>query len=190
MDYIKRTKQRYDELARSHEWRHTDLTPGLVARFTAMLLGERILDLGSGAGRDTLTLKRYGVHVQGMDISEEMLAVAKQTVGDPDVAFTKGDFRNLPYPDDMFDGIWANMSLLHLMKKDLPIALSQVRRVLKDTGVLYASFLSEGEDGFIDGLYYAFYTPQELDEIFEKSGFTIFDQVVSDDTVHLFARKN
>lgn len=187
MDYIKRTKQRYDELARSHEWRHTDLTPSLVVRFTTMLLGERILDLGSGAGQDTLTLKRYGVHVQGMDISEEMLAVAEQTVGG--VSFQKGDFRNLPYPDDMFDGIWANMSLLHLMKKDLPVALSQVRRVLKDTGVLYASFLTEGEDGFIDDLYYAFYSADDLHRIFEQSGFTIFDEVAGEGTMHLFARK-
>jgi len=188
MDYIKRTKQRYDELARSHEWRHTDLTPGLVVRFTTMLLGERILDLGSGAGQDTLTLKRYGVHVQGLDISEEMLAIAQETVHD--VSFQKGDFRNLPYPDKIFDGIWANMSLLHLDKKDLPVALSQVRRVLGDTGVLYASFLTEGEDGFIDGLYYAFYSPDELRQIFAKSGFAIFDELVSWDTVHLFMRKN
>lgn len=187
MEYIKRTKQRYDELARSHEWRHTELTPGLVVRFTEMLLGDRILDLGSGAGRDTLTLKRYGVHVEGLDISEEMLAVAKQTVDG--VPFQKGDFRNLPYPDDMFDGIWANMSLLHLMKKDLPVALSQVRRVLNDAGVLYASFLTEGEDGFIDGLYYAFYSPSELHEIFDRCGFAIFDEVAGGDTIHLFARK-
>jgi ubiquinone/menaquinone biosynthesis C-methylase UbiE len=188
MDYIKKTKQRYDELARSQEWRHTDLTPGLVVRFTTLLLGDKILDLGSGAGQDTLTLKRYGVHVQGMDISEEMLAVAQQTV--EGVPFQKGDFRNLPYPDGMFDGIWANMSLLHLMKKDLPVALSQISRVLNDTGVLYASFLTEGEDGFIDGLYYAFYSPAELRRIFKECRFTIFDELESGDTVHLFARKN
>ncbi|WP_200759948.1 class I SAM-dependent methyltransferase [Effusibacillus dendaii] len=187
MDYIKQTKQRYDELARSHEWRHTELTPSLVVRFTAMLTGERILDLGSGAGRDTLTLKRYGVHVQGMDISEEMLAVAQQNVGD--VEFQKGDFRNLPYPDQSFDGIWANMSLLHLSRHDLPVALSQIKRVLNDTGVLYASFLTGGDDGFIDGLYYAFYSPNELHEIFDKSGFAIFDELVSGDSVHLFLRK-
>ncbi|WP_018132842.1 class I SAM-dependent methyltransferase [Effusibacillus pohliae] len=187
MDYIKRTKQRYDQLARSHEWRHTELTPGLVVRFTTMLLGDKVLDLGSGAGRDTLTLKRYGVHVQGLDISEEMLAIAQKTVND--VPFRKGDFRNLPYPDDMFDGIWANLSLLHLMKQDLPVALSQVRRVLKDTGVLYASFLTEGEDGFIDDLYYAFYKPEELHRIFDESGFAVFDEVANRDTMHLFARK-
>ncbi|GAX91926.1 class I SAM-dependent methyltransferase [Effusibacillus lacus] len=187
MDYIKRTKQRFDELARSHAWRHTELTPGMVVRFTTMLLGERVLDLGSGAGRDTLTLKHYGVHAQGLDISEEMLAIAQQTVGE--ATFQKGDFRNLPYPDDMFDGIWANMSLLHLMKKDLPVALAQVRRVLKDTGVLYASFLTGGEDGFVDDLYYAFYMLEELHEIFKRAGFVIFDEVAGDGAVHLFARK-
>lgn len=187
MDYIQRTKQRYNELARSHSWRHTPQTPGMVVRFTTMLLGERILDLGSGAGEDSLTLKRYGVHVQGLDISEEMLSAAKQNARD--VPFQKGDFRNLPYPDDFFDGIWANMSLIHLVKPDLKVALAQVHRVLKGTGVLYASFLAGGEDGFYDNLYCAFYTLPELNKVFSEHGFIIFDEVSTDGEIHLFARK-
>jgi ubiquinone/menaquinone biosynthesis C-methylase UbiE len=188
MDYIKRTKQKYNQLAHSNDLRHgDDGTAGMVVRFTTMLMGERVLDLGSGTGQDTRTLKRYGIHVQGLDISEEMIEVAKQTVNH--VSFRRGDFRNLPYDDEVFDGIWANLSLVHLMKKDLSIALSQVHRVLKATGIFYASFLTQGTDGFIDDLYYSFYSIEELRERFEDNKLTVFDEVTTDRTAHLFARK-
>lgn len=188
MDYIKRTKQKYDQLAHSSDQSQgSNGTTGMVVRFTTMLMGERVLDLGSGTGRDTRTLKRYGVHVQGLDISEEMIAVAKQTVDQ--VAFRRGDFRNLPYDDEVFDGIWANLSLVHLMKQDLSIALSQVHRVLKATGIFYASFLTQGTDGFLDDLYYSFYSIEELRERFEESKLTVFDEVATERMAHLFARK-
>lgn len=188
MDYIKRTKQKYDELAHSINFRQgDDMTAGMVVRFTTMLMGERVLDLGSGTGHDTRTLKRYGMHVQGLDISEEMIEVAKQTVND--VSFRRGDFRNLPFDDEVLDGVWANLSLVHLMKKDLPIALLQVNRVLKGTGIFYASFFTSGTDGFIDELYYSFYSPEQLRDLFEENRFVLFDEVLTDHVIHLFARK-
>ena len=66
----------------------------LPAIFAEHVTGTRALDFGCGTGRSSRFLRNLGFHVTGVDVSEDMLRIARAT--DPD-----GDYRLVP--DDNFD---------------------------------------------------------------------------------------
>ncbi|MFD7408531.1 class I SAM-dependent methyltransferase [Streptomyces sp. NPDC059866] len=58
--------------------------------------GEKLLDLGCGNRKVHLELRRRGFQVTGVDLSEEMLAVARKKDGADTVTFLQADVRSLP----------------------------------------------------------------------------------------------
>lgn len=98
--------------------------------------GSKVLDAGCGTGRDTNYLKSLGHNPTGVDLSEGMLEVASKSY--PDVEFVKGNLLHLPFGNNLFDGVWAHASLLHL-KDDLAVlrSLKELHRVLKPGGILH-----------------------------------------------------
>ncbi|MEW6606594.1 MAG: class I SAM-dependent methyltransferase [bacterium] len=95
-----------------------------------VVMSRRILVMGCGFGKDALVLSKLGADVYAFDLSEDMLALAKQ------IALREGlkvDFRQMPaeqmdYKDDFFDGILA-VNILHHV--DIPKTLSEIQRVSK-----------------------------------------------------------
>ena len=59
--------------------------------------GSRVLDLGCGNGALTKKLKEFGFQAQGMDASEDMLAVAREK--HPDIRFDNGDATQFTLPE-------------------------------------------------------------------------------------------
>jgi ubiquinone/menaquinone biosynthesis C-methylase UbiE len=102
---------------------------------------ERVLDVGCGTGEGSLFLAREfpQARIRGLDISEEMVAAARDKVGlDPEgrVAFKVGDAAALPYPDEAFDLV---------AQLNMPPFFAELARVLRPGGqVIIAS--SWGED--------------------------------------------
>jgi SAM-dependent methyltransferase len=85
----------------------TDRTEMEVDRALAMLKGqpgERVLDLACGSGRHSLELKRRGFEVVGVDISPELLEIARQDAENQglEVEFIESDLRALDF-DSEFD---------------------------------------------------------------------------------------
>jgi arsenite methyltransferase len=76
--------------------------------------GERVLDLGSGAGTDSLIAAQMvgeQGHVTGIDMTQEMLAkarVAAAEMGAMNVEFVEGEAERLPFPDASFDVVISN----------------------------------------------------------------------------------
>jgi ubiquinone/menaquinone biosynthesis C-methylase UbiE len=176
MDYVERNRASFDKLANKTgmKWRHRELTIQFVSAFQMLLGGNRVLDLGCGAGHDALRLKRYDLQVQGLDISEVMLEHAKQQVHG--VEFIQGDFRQIPTGDGLYDGVWANASLIYLTAEDLHRALDEVCRVMKPGGVFFSSYrIGEGAQ-VIDNIFCQMYGEQEVEEILRSHGFRIFDR--------------
>jgi ubiquinone/menaquinone biosynthesis C-methylase UbiE len=101
---------------------------------------ERILDVGCGTGEGSLFLAREfpQARVRGLDISEEMISVARAKVGlDPEgrIAFKVGDASSLPYPDDSFDLV---------AQLNMPPFFAELARVLRPGGqVIVASSWGE-----------------------------------------------
>lgn len=105
-------------------------------RFLEELRGRRaetLLELGPGAGKDSLFFKEQGLQVTAADLSPEMVRLCRAKGIDAQVM----DFRSLTFPDANFDAVYALNSLLHTPKKVLPDVLEGIRRVMKPGGLFY-----------------------------------------------------
>ncbi len=95
-----------------------------------------ILDLGCGTGNylkvHVELFKSYNINWYGLDLSEDMLRIAKEKV--PEVKFYNGSASVLPYINDQFDYIVNNFAFHHFNEK-LKV-LQEVTRCLRSEGVL------------------------------------------------------
>ena len=102
--------------------------------------GDRILDIGCGAGIDTILaaiLVGPNGSVIGVDIVPEMITRAKKNLSLMDfdnVIFQKVSGKNLPFPDDTFDVVISN-GVINLIP-DKEAVMSEILRVLKPAGRL------------------------------------------------------
>src|SRR5438094_1160631 len=100
--------------------------------------GERVLDLGSGAGTDSLVAAQMvgqGGHVTGIDMTEEMLTKARAAAADlgaTNVEFVEGEAERLPFPDERFDVVISNGVIDLIPDKDAVFA--ELFRVLAPGG--------------------------------------------------------
>ena len=102
--------------------------------------GEEVLDLGCGAGTDTLIAAQMVApdgRVAGIDMTPEMLAKARASaaaMGADNVAFVEGDAERLPFEDESFDVVISNGVIDLIPDKDA--VFSELFRVLRPGGRL------------------------------------------------------
>lgn len=96
-----------------------------------------LLDVGCGPGSITLDLASRVGQVEGVDASEQAVAVAEAArvdAGVGNVVFRRGDATALPYDDATFDVAYAHQVLQHLV--DPVAALREMRRVVRPGGIV------------------------------------------------------
>lgn len=103
-----------------------------------------VLSLGAGHGALwTANADRIpaGWDVTVTDTSAGMVMDAMEALDEVDreFDFDAVDARDIPYPEDTFDAVTAHFVLSHLADADRERALSEIRRVLKPDGTLYAA---------------------------------------------------
>ncbi|MEZ4468938.1 MAG: class I SAM-dependent methyltransferase [bacterium] len=108
----------------------------------AMTPAAVVLDIGCGTGSLALRLASAGAHVHGLDVSGEMIRIARAkaaAAGVGNVTFHVGPFdaRFTALAEGSLDGVCA-YSLLHLIR-DRPAALAQILRLLKPGGFFISS---------------------------------------------------
>ena len=102
--------------------------------------GERVLDLGSGAGTDSLVAAQMvgeSGRVTGIDMTPEMLAKARAAaaeLGAANVEFVEGEAERLPFPDGHFDVVISNGVIDLIPDKD--VVFAELNRVLVPGGRL------------------------------------------------------
>jgi ubiquinone/menaquinone biosynthesis C-methylase UbiE len=105
--------------------------------------GQRALDIGAGTGSVALraaTLVAPGGRVTGIDISSEMLALARrraEELGLDDVSFLEGRAEAIPASDAAFDVALASLSLMYVIDRDA--AAREIARVIRPGGRLVAA---------------------------------------------------
>jgi SAM-dependent methyltransferase len=105
-----------------------------------LALGERVLDLGSGAGTDSLIAAQMvgeRGRVAGIDMTAEMLAKARAAAaeaGAANVEFVEAEAEQLPFPDASFDVVISNGVIDLIPDKDAVYA--ELHRVLVSGGRL------------------------------------------------------
>lgn len=128
--------------------------------------GDTILDLGCGSGRDSLAFYELGYDVTPVDASEEMCQLAEIHTG---LEVLKMTFEEMDF-DNVFDGIWACASLLHVPKKELSDILTKIAKALNDKGILYMSFKLGDFEGFRGERYFCDYTEDSITEVLKDNG--------------------
>jgi len=99
--------------------------------------GERLLDIGCGAGQTTLELAAAvapGGEVVGLDISRPLLEVARGRPATAGVSFLEGDAQTHPFEPASFDGAFSRFGVMFFA--DPPAAFANIRRALKPGGRL------------------------------------------------------
>lgn len=107
--------------------------------------GARVLEIGSGSGRDAAALEEVGLSVQRTDVTPAFVTLLQDdghdaVVLDPVV----DDLADPADPDRPWDGVWASASLLHAARAELPRVLARAAAATREGGRLHLS-LKEGD---------------------------------------------
>lgn len=139
--------------------------------------GSRILDAGCGSGRDSKAFADLGYYVTAMDASPKICAEAEKVLGQTVLcqSFEELDMEN------MFDGIWACASLLHVPKEEILDVLYRLKRALKEDGILYASFKYGDGEVIRQGRYFSDYNERAIEKLMRDAGTEILELFVTAD---------
>ncbi len=117
-------------------------------------LEKKILDCGAGGRMPPLYIFRVlGYKTQGVDVSEEQIRKARAFCEEKgvDLGIEKGDMRDLPFQDSSFSFAYSHDTICHMPKKEIAIAMREMKRVLKKDGLLYVNFFSTEDNRFGEG---------------------------------------
>ncbi|MFC4786265.1 class I SAM-dependent methyltransferase [Nocardioides sp. MAHUQ-72] len=118
----------------------------VLRRFAARLPdGARVLEVGSGPGRDALALEALGVSVRRTDVSPGFVELMRSAGHRAELLDPATD--DLADPERRgaaYDGVWASACLLHVARADLPLVLGRLAEATRPGGTLHVS-LKEGD---------------------------------------------
>jgi 2-polyprenyl-3-methyl-5-hydroxy-6-metoxy-1,4-benzoquinol methylase len=96
--------------------------------------GMTVLELGCGTGSFTRELARSGANVIAIDVSPDLLEIARANYSGSNVRYEIQNAYDLRYADAVFDSVVGSSVLHHL---EIENALRQIYRVLKPGGTIY-----------------------------------------------------
>ena len=173
-------RQTYDLIARDWHEDHKrddwwiDGTKKFVSLFKK---DDLILDVGCAGGTKSSFLVQKGLRVVGIDLSEEMIKIAKQEVSDAE--FFCLDLMDVNKLDYQFDGIFIQAVLLHIPKSQVLSALRILMTKLKSGGYLYMAvkeqrpgkpeeeYKTENDYGYDYQRFFSYFSPKEIKEYFQ-----------------------
>ncbi|MBU0757309.1 MAG: methyltransferase domain-containing protein [Nanoarchaeota archaeon] len=199
-DPIKITQDTYNKTAHLFHELHSDVQSvrNLIDIFIENIKGNKILDIGCASGRDSRFFSEKGYDVIGIDMSKELLSIAKEFA--PKAKFIHMDMRHPEFEPGSFDGIWCQASFLHIPKKEAKKTLSEFYKILMKNGLIYIGIKEGTGERFVEnkkehkGLkkYISYYSVKETKDLLEAHSFHIIDiftEQKKDLWINAFARK-
>lgn len=120
-------------------WKYQDFLDQLVIH-TPIEDNWRILDVATGTSvipRKIINADHKNIRIMGLDINETMLQAGRAKIHprhlNQEISLTCGDAMLLPYQDNSFDLLVSGLASHHM---DIPVMLTEMRRVLKPGGQL------------------------------------------------------
>lgn len=135
--------------------------------------GASILDFGCGSGRDTKYFLEKGYKVTAIDGSQELCKLASEYTG---ITVKQMLFKELD-EQNVYDGIWACSSILHLHKQELIVVIKKMCEALKEDGIIYASFKYGEFEGERNGRYFTDFTEESILKLLEKINLLVSDSI-------------
>lgn len=127
--------------------------PGWVAieidAFVTELGGSgRVLEIGSGGGRDAVALEKRGMSVRRTDISKGFVELLRESGFEADLLDPlTDDLADPQRPGTPYDGIWACACLIHVAREDFSTVLGRLAEATRTGGRLHVSVREgDGED--------------------------------------------
>jgi SAM-dependent methyltransferase len=190
--HVQITRASYDTVAVDYErLLRDDLATNTFDRAMLGAFAERVLgggggpvgDLGCGPGRVTSYLAKLGLDAFGIDLSPQMIAVARQA--HPGLRFEVGTMTGLDIPDGTLAGALAWYSTVHTPPHELPAFFDEFHRVLAPGGHLLLAFKVGDESVHLERAYghdlsldvYRF-PPESVADLLGHSGFEEVAQLV------------
>ncbi len=167
-----RTIEVYDARAADYKrlTKELDGYDQLAAFCEAMPAGGHVLDLGCGPGLYAAFIAKQGCKVDAVDASIEMVKLAAQQAG---VVARQASFDDISGVG-VYDGIWANFSLLHAPRDAFPKHLAALHRACKSEAKFHITMKlgsNAGRDG-IDRMY-TYYQEDDLLAHLTTAGFHV-----------------
>lgn len=179
-------RRKYNLLAKIYDYiygGYVRKTVRSAAEVMAFRGEEQILDIGCGTGElgKALVQKTPNLKIVGVDISSDMLAVAKAKLAEfSNITFREGDFLNVSLPENFFDVAFSLSNFhyfskpevvlkktnAHLKKGGTLVIIDWNRKTLK--GKIYNAYMQTADPAFVKA-----YTPEELSDLLKRNGFTV-----------------
>lgn len=150
----------------------------LQAFIDAMPPGGSVLDLGCGPGAASAMMRNAGLRPDPVDASGGMIRVAREVHGLPARIATFDDITSVA----LYDGVWANFSLLHAPRDALPRHLAALATALRPGGLLHIG-MKTGAGAKRDGIdrLYTYVTEPELTGLLDAAGFDVIYRGTGED---------
>jgi len=142
-----------------------------------------VCEIGCGPGEVATYLKYKGLNLIGIDISEEMIRIAKEL--NPNIDYRMGDVFHLDFPDSYFSGVIAPFLFVNYEPDEIKKAFTEIQRVLKKEGIFYLSFHAGTErilnpDFLVENnpLEFNFLDVEEIIKLIAECGFELIEWVL------------
>ena len=144
--------------------------PDLQGFIDALPQNASVLDIGCGPATASAHLRAAGHRPDPVDPSEGMVALANETYN---IGARLGTFDDIT-ESEVYDGIWANFSLLHAPREDLPKYIQSFAQALTPNGIFHIGMKTGSgmKRDDIDRLY-TYVTVPELYTLLTDAGLTI-----------------
>ena len=118
----------------------------MYALLRPVVKAKTVLELATGTGLIAKHIVNAAAHIEATDASAEMIAEAKRDNRSAKLHFSVQDMFRLPYADKSFDVVIVS-NALHIVPQPEK-ALQEIKRVLKDDGLLIAPTFTHAENSF------------------------------------------
>ena len=149
-DFWNKNAKRYDRFMRKDAAAYRQM----YELIRPVVKSKTVLELATGTGLIAKHIVNAAAHIEATDASPEMIAEAKRDNRSAKLHFSVQDMFRLPYADKSFDVVIVS-NALHIVPQPEK-ALAEIRRVLKDDGVLIAPTFTHAENS-ISGKVRAFF---------------------------------
>ena len=182
-DFWDKNAGRYDRFMRKDRAAYEEMYKLIQPEVKA----KTVLELATGTGLIAKHIVNAAAHIEATDASPEMIAEAKRDNRSAKLHFSVQDMFCLPYAEKSFDVVIVS-NALHIVPQPEK-ALAEIRRVLKDDGVLIAPTFTHAGNSF-SGKVRAFFmklagfplrskwTSEEYLKFLEQNGWAVRKSVV------------
>ncbi len=157
--------------------RRAQIDPDLLRFMAHLPSGALVLDLGCGPATASAVMREHGYRPDPVDASGEMVRFANEAHA---INARLASFDEID-SEATYDGIWANFSLLHAQRAQMPNLLKSMHRAVKGGGLFHIGMkLGEGESRDSLGRFYTYYSQEQLNALLEHSGFKPIDHTLGE----------